>query len=675
MPDKTWQVTVRAGNETHVVRAQRVVNCAGLWAERIGKFGGVHTPCTVLQHQYVITETVPEVKEYHAKHGHQLPVLRDLEGSYYLRDEGDGLLIGPYEHEDLMEISPKDWKGTMPPELTYHLFEGDIERIMHSMEYAFNLVPAIETIGIKTVLNGPTCWPSDGNHLVGPSHEKPNYWNACAESYGIAHGPGLGRYIVHWMQHGEPPYELTEADPARYGAWATPSWVEDKVKEAYGWNNSIAYFNENRPRARPVVHEDRPQGDIIDSLHKRGAQFGFSHGWETPSWFHNEVVDLKNELATFHRPSNMDAVRDECQKVVDHAGLCYWPFAHYRITGTGASKFLDRLIANKLPAVGRVGLGHLLTPTGKVYSELTFVRLADNDFYVTGYSNYQLHDLRWFREHMQIGEDVDVEDVTSKRAVLFINGPSADQIVAKLLDEPCDLARSAFKPFQWRKIKLAGAETIAVRMSFIGEHGLELHVERDQVARLYEKLHEADPKLGNWGGVAMNSFRIEKGVPLFGKDITKDHDAWEAGLDRFIKLDKGDFVGRDALKKVKDEGGPNRKMMKLEVVGAGDLDCTGNEPLRCVETGKVVGFTTSGTWGCLANKSVLFGYVYGSERWADGYHLKVDLLGKRYDAFVRESAAMDFAAIRDKKAAAAVKPAEIETVLPVFQEPQVQARI
>jgi dimethylglycine dehydrogenase len=331
------------------------------------------------------------------------------------------------------------------------------------------------------------------------------------------------------------------------------------------------------------------------------------------------------------------------------------------------------MIANKLPAVGRVGLGHLLTPTGKVYSELTFVRLAENDFYVTGYSSYQLHDLRWFKEHMQDGENVDIEDVTSERAVLFINGPSADAIVAKLLDEPCDLARTAFKPFQWRKFKIAGAETIAVRMSFIGEHGLELHVERDQVAHLYDKLHEADPKLGNWGGTAMNSFRIEKGVPLFGKDITKDHDAFEAGLDRFIKLDKGDFIGRDALKKVKESGGPTRKIMKLEVVGAGDLDCTGNEPLRCAETGKVVGFTTSGTWGCLANKSVLFGYVYGPERWTDGYQLKVDLLGKKYDAFVREQAVMDFAAIRDKKAAAAA--VDLGNLPPLQEPPRAQSRV
>eukprot|EP00419_Tripos_fusus_P066818 CAMPEP_0172928638 /NCGR_PEP_ID=MMETSP1075-20121228/218076_1 /TAXON_ID=2916 /ORGANISM="Ceratium fusus, Strain PA161109" /LENGTH=561 /DNA_ID=CAMNT_0013789925 /DNA_START=84 /DNA_END=1767 /DNA_ORIENTATION=+ len=289
-PDGSWEVTVRvAGGETHVVRAARVVNCAGLWAERIGNLAGIHTPSVVLQHQYVITETVPEVKAYHEKHGHQLPVIRDLEGSYYLRDEGDGILIGPYENEDLVQLCPPEWKGTMPADMTFWLFEGDIDRLTDSMEFATRLVPAIESTGIKTVLNGPTCWPADGNHLVGPSHEKPNYWHACAESYGIAHAPGLSRYLVHWMLNGEPPYELSESDPARFGAWATPAWVGEKVKEAYGWNNFIAYPNENRPRARPVVHKERPQEDIVAVLRSRGAQLGFAHGWETPAWFYSKA--------------------------------------------------------------------------------------------------------------------------------------------------------------------------------------------------------------------------------------------------------------------------------------------------------------------------------------------------------------------------------------------------
>jgi len=333
--------------------------------------------------------------------------------------------------------------------------------------------------------------------------------------------------------------------------------------------------------------------------------------------------------------------------------------------------FLNRMIANKLPAVGRVGLGHLLTPTGKVYSELTFVRLAEDDFYVTGYSNFQLHDLRWFNEHMRSGEEVEIEDVTSSRAVLFINGPNAEKTVEKLLEEPVDLARTSFKAFQWRKLKLSGTETIAVRMSFIGEHGLELHVPRNQVASLYEKLQMVDPDLGNWGGVAMNAFRIEKGVPLFGKDITKDHDAWEAGLDRFIKLEKGDFIGREALAKVKEQGGPTRKMVKLEVVGAENLDCVGNEPLRCPETGTVVGFTTSGTWGCMTNKSVALGYVSGPERWVDGHRLHVDLLGKRYDVFVREKAFMDPAAVRDRKAAAARAQTVVTSTPPSSEQKQV----
>lgn len=649
--DGHWTVSVKtADGHVHIVKAKCVVNCAGLWAKRIGNFAGVHTPCTVLQHQYVITEGIPEVREFHAKHGHQLPVIRDLEGSFYLRDEGDGMLIGPYESEDVMQLAPSNWKGSMPEHLTYHLFEGDIERLIDSMEIATNLVPNLEVAGIKTVLNGPTCWPADGNHLVGPSWEKPNYWDACAESYGIAHAAGLGRYMVHWMIHGEPPYELTEADPARYGAWATQSWVDEKVKEAYGWNNVIPYFNENRTRARPVTHAERPQADIVDVLRKRGAQFGFSHGWETPNWFHSSPVDLKNSMASFERPVYWDAVRKECEQVVNHGGLCYWPFAHYRISGPSASTFIDRLIANKVPAVGRVGLGHLLTPAGKVYSELTFVRLAEQDFYVTGYSNYQLHDLRWMRKHLGTNEEVKIEDITSDSAVIFLNGPNAESALSQVLDSPVEISRDHFRPFQWRKLSISGADVTAVRMSFIGEHGFELHVKRDQVARLYELFHQADPMLCDWGGSAMNSFRIEKGTPLFGKDITKDHDAFEAGLHRFVKLGKGDFIGRQALQEVQDAGGPQRRLVNMVIEDGGiPVDAAGNESIWCPESGEVVGFTTSGVWGCISGKSLAQGYIYGPERWTNGTKLHVDLLGKRRQLVVLEKPVVDPAAVRDRR--------------------------
>jgi len=659
--DGTWDVTVQApGGVKHVVHARRVVNCAGLWANRIGNMAGIHTPGIVLQHQYVITEPVPEVRAYHEQHGHQLPVLRDLEGSYYLRDEGDGILVGPYEHEDLVQVSPPEWKNTMPSDLTYFLFDGDIERLMFSMEAAMKLVPAIEPVGIKTVLNGPTCWPADGNHLVGPAYQLPNYWHACAESYGIAHAQGLGRYLVHWMEHGEPPYELNEADPTRYGNWATPEWVSEKVRESYGWNNVTAYFNENRTRARPVKHAERPQEDIVRVLGSRGCQFGFSHGWENPSWFHSEPVDLKNTLATFQRVSYNDMIHRECQGVVAHGGLCYWPFAHYFITGPDCVSFLDRMIANKLPAVGRVGLGHILTPSGMVYTELTLVRLDVQKFYVTGYAGYQLHDLRYFREHLKERERVRIEDVTHSRAMILCNGPNADVAVKKLLDQPVDLDRKAFKPFTWRKLQLDGIDTLAVRMAFIGEHGLELHVPRDQVARLYERLQEVDPKLCNWGGVAMNSFRHEKGVPLFGKDITKDHNPLEAGLDRFIKFDKGDFIGRDALMRFQERGGLARKMQMLNIeVGDALVDAVGNECIRCPATGEVVGFTTSGAWGQMSQKSLALGYVYGPKRWVDGHRLQVDLLGKRYDAFVIHSSAVEPALVRDRKAAAMLDESKV----------------
>merc|ERR1719253_2083383 len=220
-----------------------VVNCAGLWARAVGDLAGVDTPCAVIQHQYVIFDEMPELKKLQKERGQQLPVLRDLAGSYYLRDEKAGMLIGPYEEDcHVAHMS-------MPQEQNFFLFDGDLERLEPHIEKALALVPALETAGISTVLNGPTCWPADGNHLVGPSATK-GFWQACAESYGIAHSCGLGRYLAHWIAEGAPPYELKETDPLRFGPWATPEWVSDKVKETYAWNNHVHFPNENGPGGR-----------------------------------------------------------------------------------------------------------------------------------------------------------------------------------------------------------------------------------------------------------------------------------------------------------------------------------------------------------------------------------------------------------------------------------------
>eukprot|EP00397_Hematodinium_sp_SG-2012_P014001 GEMP01014227.1.p1 GENE.GEMP01014227.1~~GEMP01014227.1.p1 ORF type:complete len:848 (+),score=195.38 GEMP01014227.1:180-2723(+) len=600
--DKKWEVTIDKGGETHAVVADFVINAAGLWCDNIGRLAGITTPCVVLQHQYIITEDIPEVKEYHEKHGKQMPVLRDLKGSYYLRDEGNGILIGPYEHEDSVVLSPEEWRSghnSMPMDHSYFLFDEGLDRLLPHIEVAAELVPQVASVGIRNVVNGPTCWPADGSHLVGPSFEKPNYWMACAESYGIAHSGGLGRYLVDWVANGEPPYELNEADPARYGPWASRQWVGEKVKETYGWNNIVSFPNNDMPRARPAIQKNK---GIIDLLRDNGCQFGFNNGWEGPNWFNDKAENVQNNFATFHRPAYHSFVDQEVHGLLAHAGVLYWPFAKYRIKGPDAFQRFDRLVGNKLPVVGRASLCHMITETGKVMSEVTVCRIAEDEFYLVSYPNMQFFDHRWLKKHLGLWDvnppKLEFTDVTDDFGVLMLNGPKSSEVVAKH-------STSAFptKHYSFGDVTIGSIPVRALKVSFIGEDGWELHMAQDDVPKVY-KLLTQDKAVVNWGGVTMNTMRMEKGIPLFTKDFTKDHSALEAGLERFLDMKK-DFLGKTALQE-ELKNGVKRKLVMLEV-DSNDIDCVGNEPIYAGE--KLVGFTTSGAFGHVCHKSLCFGYV------------------------------------------------------------------
>lgn len=642
--DKRWEVTVMKNGEPAVIVADFVVNAAGLWCDKIGRLAGITTPSVVLQHQYVITEEIPAVKEYHDSHGgQQLPVLRDLSGSYYLRDEGSGILIGPYEHEDSVELSPAEWRSgdkSMPTDHSYFLFDEDVDRLLPHIEHAAALVPEVANVGIKTVVNGPTMWPADGSHLVGPSFEAPNYWMACAESYGIAHSAGLGRYITDWIADGEPPYELNEADPGRYGPWATRAWVGEKVKEAYGWNNVIGYPNNDMPRARPVIMKNK---GIIDLLRAAGCQFGLNNGWEGPNWFYDKAEYVQDKYASFHRPKYHSFVENEVKGLLAHCGVLYWPFAKYSIKGPEAFARLDRMVGNALPAVGRVALCHMITPAGRVMSEVTVCRIAEDEFYLVSYPNMQFFDHRWLKTHLGLWDEkpskLEFKDVTDDFGVLMLNGPNSDKVVAKH-----STSKFPTRHYAFADVEIGGMPVKALKVSFIGEDGWELHMAQDDVPKVYKLLMQ-DKSVVNWGGVAMNTMRMEKGIPLFGKDFTKDHSALEAGLERFLDMKK-DFIGKDALQAELKKGGPKRKLVMLEV-DSDNVDCIGNEPIYVGD--KLVGFTTSGAFGHVCHKSLCYGYV-PSDISASADKISIPLLGTSYKAKILDKPPVRMAAQRRRDA-------------------------
>eukprot|EP00931_Biecheleriopsis_adriatica_P056226 TRINITY_DN33309_c0_g1_i1.p1 TRINITY_DN33309_c0_g1~~TRINITY_DN33309_c0_g1_i1.p1 ORF type:complete len:882 (-),score=165.44 TRINITY_DN33309_c0_g1_i1:45-2690(-) len=638
LPDKRWEVITRTskGEEKRTV-ADFVVNAAGLWCDVVGRMAGVRVPSVVLQHQYCITEGIDEVKEFHDKHGHQLPVLRDLKGSFYVRDERDGILVGPYEGSDVVQLAPSEWRQTgMPLDHANFLFEGDVERLMPHLERAMEILPQVGEVGMKTVLNGPTMWPADGNHLVGPAPEwdvAPNFWLACAESYGIAHSAGLSRYLAEWIVHGEPPYELKEADPARYGAWATKDWVATKVKETYGMNNHTHFPNEQLPAGRPV--EPLPNKDIYEILKAQGCQFGFHNGWESANYFDPASGGDQhgNAHGSFHRPSYQDLIAQECKDMANFGGICYWPFAKYHVSGPGAKAFMDNLVPNRVPNVGRCALSYFLTPQGKIGSEVMLARISEDRFYVISYPEQEWFDWRWMHMHKP-PEGVTIENVTADFGTLMVSGPESRRVLGQLAGDEEAWSKENFKFYAWKEVEIAGIPCRALRVSFTGELGWELHPATADVAPLYKALKAFEPRLCDWGGFAMGSFRLEKGFKAFGSDMTRDHHALEAGISgKFLRMEK-DFIGRDALLACQT---PERRLVHLAVSSPEGTDCVGNEAIFDTSTGKVVGFTTSGGYGYLAKQSIAFGYV-ASATLDSGAALAVEVLGEQYAARVQEGA-------------------------------------
>lgn len=622
--DNRWLVETSRGP----VRAKHVVNCAGFWAHEVNALAGVDLPLVPIHHQYFITSSIPEVKNLKK----EIPVLRHLEGGFYMRQERDGLLIGPYEHQDKMKICD-DWvTNRVPPGFGKELFNPDLDRLTEHIESAMELVPALRTAEIRTTVSGPITYTADSLPCIGPMPRLPNYWVAVGFAYGIIHSGGAGRYLAEWMTKGEPPYDLVETDPGRFGKWATRSYLFSKSKETYGMNNSFTFPKEERWAGRPT---ERVSG-IHDQLVERGAEMGFHAGWEQPAWF-SQPGDVSGYHPSFRRSNWFEPMKRECRSVLDSVGVIdLTPFAKFEVTGKGASRFLDKLLANKLPAVNSINISHMLTPRGRVYAEVTVTRLEENRYFVITGSGSELHDFRWMDDHLRLWkmDDVKIDNVTDSVAALGIAGPHSANVLASLTDVP--LSDDKFPFLHARRMSVSGIPVTAMRVSYTGELGWELYHDRKHTAALYNQLLRfGEPyDIKDFGTYALNSLRIEKGFRLWGADMTVDTNPFEAGLGPFVRMKKAaDFIGKAALQQILSEG-LSRKLVHLAVY-APDVDPEGNESVWCSD--KVVGYTTSGTYGVQSQQSLAMAYlpmylaIPGSE-------VQVELLGKLCSATVLPSA-------------------------------------
>jgi len=589
-PGGTWEIVTEKGT----IRAEHVVNAGGLWAREVGRMTGLELPILAMEHQYLLTEDMPEVIGFNESHGHELPHCIDFEGEIYIRQEGRGMLMGTYEKACV------PWAERETPwGFDMDLLPNDLDRIAPSLEVGFQHFPAFGTAGIKKVINGPFTFASDGNPLVGPVRGLTNYWVACGVMAGFSQGGGVGLALANWMTDGDPGFDIWAMDVARYGDWATLVYTNAKVRENYARRFSITFPNEELPAARPLRTTA-----IYDRLKARNAVFGVAYGVEHALWFAPEGEDPV-DIVSFRRSNDFASVGAESRAVREGVGLLETSnFAKYEITGAGAEAWLAHLLANKPPREGRITLSPMLNEKGLLIGDFTVARLGPERFFVFGSGIAEHYHMRWFQAHAP-KNGVSVRACGLGLTGLQIAGPKARDLLSRVTDR--DVSTEAFKFLAFDQFDIGMVPAMVGRISFTGDLGYEIWVSPDYLAALYDLLTLAGEDLGlrPFGGRALNSLRLEKNWGIWAREYRPIYTPWEAGLDRFVSLQKPDFIGREAAVRARDEG-PRYHLATL-VVDATDADVIGDEPI--FRDGTVVGWATSGGYAHASEKSVALGYI------------------------------------------------------------------
>ena len=608
-PDGTWDVVTEQGT----IVAEHVVNAAGGFAPQVGAMVGLDVPIVNMVHQYLVTEDLDEV----AALEREPPVVRDPRASCYYRQEQRGLIVGPYETDGAQAwaLDGIDWS------FDAELLPPDIDRLMPWLELAAKRIPVFGNAGIKRVVSGPITHTPDGGFLIGPAAGMRNFWMCCGAGIGITQGPGAGKYLAQWMVHGQTEINVREMETRRFGGWSMGKYSLSKAVDEYHQMYQVRYPGEFREHGRPV--RTTP---IHEKLASRGAVFAETFGWERAKWFAPPGVE---ERYGFRRMNWFDAVGEECRAVREGVGvLDLSAFAKFDVTGAGAARFLDRIVANRVPREGRIVLAHALTELGGIESEFTVTRLDGNRFYLLSAAVARIHDRDWLVQHRHASEDVEVTDVTDDYGVLAVAGPRSRALLAGLTD--ADLGNAAFPWLSAREIEVAGVPTRALRVSYVGELGWELHHPIDRMGALYDAIMDAGEEYGarDFGLYAMNSLRMEKAYKAWGLELTTELTPIEGGLGRFVDMDSP-FIGREAVSDRAREGVESRLVYMF--VDAEDADAHGNEPVYA--NGRQVGLTTSGAYGYAAGRSLAFAFVE-PDLAAPGTELEVAILGRRLGATV-----------------------------------------
>jgi dimethylglycine dehydrogenase len=611
-PAGEWRIATAGG----AITCEIVVNAAGYRGREIGRMVGLDLPVVSLQHQYLVTEAIPEIEAY----GRLLPLVRDPDVSWYLRQERAGLLLGPYEWDCRLA-----WDGQEPPaEFGMELFADDLDRLERYIEDAMARVPVFASAGLTRVINGPIPYTPDGNPLLGPAYGLDKFYLACAFSFGIVQGGGAGKAMAEWITKGEPEWDLWALDPRRYTDYATQSYVRAKAKELYQHEYAIAYPVEERPAGRPA--KTTP---LYETLRAKGAMFGARGGWERATWFVPDGAPAEQRLGFGHGNWH-GAVAEECRAVRERAGvLDLGGFAKLEVRGAGAAAFLDRLICGRLPQVGRVALAYMCSPKGGLVCELTITRLAEDRFYLLSAATAEWHDHQWLLRHRQPSESVIIENVTPRYGTLVLAGPRAREVLGQVTD--ADLSNAAFPWLAARRLEIGFAQVLALRINYVGELGFELHVPLEHELAVYRALVGAGAAQGmrDFGTYAMDSLRLEKGYPAWKVDLTTEFTPFEASLERFVDLRKPEFVGRGALLRQREQG-VRQRLVPL-IVDSEEVDAPFCASVH--HGGERVGLVGSAGYGHALQQSIALAYVR-ADLALPGTALEVGLFGERRAAIV-----------------------------------------
>ncbi|WID96634.1 FAD-dependent oxidoreductase [Bosea vestrisii] len=627
--DGSWDVITDKGT----IIAEHVVNCGGLWAREVGRMVGLELPILAMEHQYLITEDMPEVEEINRTTGKMVLHAVDFDGEIYMRQERKGMLLGTYERHGV-PWSPKDTPWDFGPTL----LPDALERMADNLEVGFRHFPAFQRAGIKKVINGPFTFAPDGNPLVGPIAGLSNYWVACGVMAGFSQGGGVGLALSNWMADGDPGFDVWAMDVARYGDWATRAYTRTKVIENYGRRFRVRFPNEELPAGRPL--RTTP---MYHKWRELGAVMGDNWGLEAPLWFAPEGVE---DEFSFHRSTDFAHVKAECRAVRHGVGISETStFAKYEISGPGAEAWLAHLLANKMPRTGRLSLSPMLNERGKLIGDFTVAKAADERFYVFGSGAAEKYHMRWFETHLPQDGSVTLRTLGLTLTGLSIAGPKAREVMARLTDD--DVSAAAFKFMDFRpKMELGPVQAMVGRVSFTGDLGFEIWVQAEHQVALFEALWAAGEEFGirPFGSRALLSLAREKGFGTWAREFRPIYGPFEAGLGRFVDLTKNDFIGRAAAA-IEKADGPERQRVSF-VVEAGDADAIGDEAVW--KDGAVVGWITSGGYAHHADRSYATGYVPSAALANGAAHAKweIEILGERRPAALQMEPLFDPAGAR-----------------------------